>query len=71
VVLDFLNEKLKWREQKEYTMEEVKNIKIECLDNPSEKLWFETKNLPEVRVIFEHLNSLAYKDRPNYELIRN
>lgn len=27
VILDFLNEKLKWREQKEYTMDEVKNIK--------------------------------------------
>lgn len=34
VILDFLNEKLKWREQKEYTMEEVKNIKTDCLQNP-------------------------------------
>ena len=36
-----------------------------------EKLWFETKNKEEVRTIFDHLNSLSYKDRPNYELIRN
>jgi hypothetical protein len=71
VILDFLNEKLKWREQKEYTMEEVKNIKIECLGNPREKLWIETSKIEEVRVIFNHLNSLQYKDKPNYALIRN
>lgn len=34
VILDFLNEKLKWRDQKESTMDEVKNIKKECFDNP-------------------------------------
>ena len=45
VILDFLNEKLKWREQKEYTMEEVKNIKTECLNNPDEKLWIVTKDV--------------------------
>jgi hypothetical protein len=39
VILDFLNEKLKWREQKEYTMDEVKNIKTECLSNPEEKIF--------------------------------
>jgi hypothetical protein len=71
VILDFLNEKLRWREQKEYTMDEVKNIKIECLSNPNEKLWVETKHLMEVRVIFEHIQSLKYVDVPNYELIRN
>lgn len=71
VILDFLNEKLKWREQKEYTMDEVKNIKIECLGNPTEKLWHETKNYEEVKIIFDHLNRLQYKDKPDYELVRN
>jgi hypothetical protein len=71
VILDFLNEKLKWREQKDYTMDEVKGIKTDCLSNPKEKLWIATKHLVEVRNIFNHLNSLSYKDRPNYELIRN
>jgi hypothetical protein len=52
VILDFLNEKLKWREQKEYTMDEVKNIKIECLSKPIDKLWHETKKYEEVKVIF-------------------
>jgi hypothetical protein len=71
VILDFLNEKLKWREQKEYTMDEVKNIKVECLSNPHEKLWHETKGLDEVKIIFDHLNRLQYKDKPDYELVRN
>ena len=48
VILDFLNEKLKWREQKEYSMDEVKNIKTECLGRPMDKLWVETKKFPEV-----------------------
>jgi hypothetical protein len=71
VILDFLNEKLKWREQKEYTMDEVKNIKQECLSNPEEKLWIVTKDIPEVKRIFYHIQSLNYKDKPNYALIRD
>ena len=71
VILDFLNEKLKWREQKEYTMDEVKNIKTECLNNPEEKLWIATKDIVEVKLIFNHLKSLTYKEKPNYALIRN
>ena len=70
MILDFLNEKLKWREQKEYTMDEVKNIKTECLNNPEEKLWIVTKNIPEVKNIFFHLKSLNYKDQPSYSYIR-
>lgn len=71
MILDFLNEKLKWREQKEYTMEEVKNIKTECLNNPDEKLWIATKDIQEVKNIFHHLKSLNYKDKPNYSLVRD
>jgi hypothetical protein len=70
VILDFLNEKLKWREQKEYTMDEVKNIKTDCLNNPEEKLWIVTKNIPEVKNIFFHLKSLNYKDQPSYAYVR-
>lgn len=71
MILDFLNEKLKWREQKEYSMEEVKNIKTECLNNPEEKLWIATKDCPEVKNIFYHLKELNYKDIPDYKFIRN
>ena len=70
MILDFLNEKLKWREQKEYTMDEVKNIKTDCLNNPEEKLWIVTKNIPEVKNIFFHLKSLNYKDQPSYAYVR-
>ena len=41
------------------------------MDKPKEKLWIATKDLIEVRHIFDHIKSLDYKDRPNYELIRN
>lgn len=70
VILDFLNEKLKWREQKEYSMEEVKNIKTECLNNPEEKLWIVTKDVPEVKHIFHHLKKLKYEDVPDYAFVR-
>jgi hypothetical protein len=71
VILDFLNEKLKWREQKDYTMDEVKAIKTDCMAKPEEKLWVATRHMVEVRNIFNHIKSLGYKDKPNYELIRN
>ena len=45
VILDFLNEKLKWREQKDYTMDQVKDIKKACLEKPREKLWIATKDV--------------------------
>jgi hypothetical protein len=51
-------------------MDEVKNIKTECLANPEEKLWIVTKDIPEVKAIFHHIMSLGYKDKPNYALIR-
>lgn len=42
VILDFLEEKLSWREVKEYTMDEVKDIKTKCLNNPEKHLWKKT-----------------------------
>lgn len=62
MILDFLNEKLKWREEKELTMDEVKLIKTDCLSNPETKLWIVTKDIQEVKNIFYHLKSLQYKD---------
>jgi hypothetical protein len=82
VILDFLNEKLLWREQKKekvtagedasYSMDEVRAIKTECIMiNPKEKLWRgPTRNVEEVRVIFNHLMALRYEDKPDYSLIR-
>ena len=82
VILDFLNEKLLWREQKKekltpgedasYTMEEVRLIKEECINkNPGEKLWRgPTRHIEEVQTIFYHLKSLRYEDKPDYSLVR-
>jgi hypothetical protein len=47
-------------------MDEVKNIKTECLSNPEEKLWIVTKDLIEVKNIYYHLMRLSYKDKPDY-----
>jgi tau tubulin kinase len=45
VILDFLRESLKWREQKEYSMDQVKEIKTQCLENPETHLWHVTKDI--------------------------
>lgn len=52
-------------------MDEVKNIKTKCLSNPEEKLWLVTKDIPEVKKIYSHLISLNYKDKPDYQFVRN
>ena len=51
-------------------MDEVKHIKTDCLNNPEEKLWIVTKDVPEVKEIFYHLKELRYESVPNYALIR-
>ncbi len=70
VILDFLDEKLEWRENREYTMDAVKCIKTRCLDNPEQHLWIKTKNIPEVKEIFYHIKSLQYGDKPDYNRIK-
>lgn len=70
VILDFLEEKLEWRENKEYTMEEVKGIKHKCLEDPEKHLWIKTKNNQAVKNIFHHIRRLHYADKPDYEGIR-
>jgi hypothetical protein len=71
VILDFLEEKLVWREVKEYTMEEVKDIKTRCLKAPERLLWDKTKNIQEVKNIFYYINKLKYQDTPDYLYIKN
>ena len=66
VILDFLEEKLVWREVKEYTMDEVKDIKTRCLGSPDRLLWDKTKNIEEVKNIFYYIKKLKYSDMPDY-----
>ena len=70
VILDFLDEKLEWRENREYTMDAVKSIKTRCLDNPEQYLWIKTKKIPEVKDIFYLIKQLNYGDKPDYNRIR-
>jgi len=69
-MLDFLEEKLEWRENKDYTMDEVKAIKTKCLENPESYLWIKTKYIEEVKNIFYHLKDLNYSQKPNYQYIK-
>ena len=46
-------------------------IKKACLDKPKQKLWIATKDMVQVQTIFNHIKSLDYKDKPNYQLIRD
>lgn len=72
-LLDFLNEKLNWRETKGskcHDMDEVKQLKEQCLTDPENKLWKSTKHITEVKDIFYHIKSLSYKDKPDYDYVR-
>jgi len=52
-MLDFLNEKLEWREQRDYTINQVKDIKTKCLKSPKRRLWVgPTAKITEMHNIF-------------------
>ena len=66
-MLDFLNEKLEWREQRDFTITQVKEIKTKCLRSPKKRLWVgPTHGVKEVEEILNHINSLQYVDEPDY-----
>jgi len=66
-MLDFLNEKLEWRENREYTISQVKEIKTKCFKQPRKMLWVgATREIEQVRTIFQHIDSLEYQDCPDY-----
>jgi serine/threonine protein kinase len=71
-MLDFLNEKLEWREQRDFTINQVKDIKTKCFKNPRRKLWIgPTRDVPQVENIFNLIEKLNYEDCPDYEAILN
>ena len=52
-------------------MEQVKEIKTQCLKDPENHLWIVTKDIQEVKNIFYHLQKLGYGDKPDYDFVRN
>eukprot|EP01022_Parablepharisma_sp_SALTPOND_P012582 TRINITY_DN161_c0_g2_i8.p2 TRINITY_DN161_c0_g2~~TRINITY_DN161_c0_g2_i8.p2 ORF type:complete len:386 (+),score=13.43 TRINITY_DN161_c0_g2_i8:911-2068(+) len=71
VILDFLNETLPWRNCKDNKVDEVRDVKARCLENPDELLWKTTTfGVEEIKNIFYSISGLGYADRPNYEYIR-
>ena len=70
VILDFLNEELPWRSCKDNKVDDVRDVKIRCFQDPEKNLWkTTTSKMPEVRNIFYSLLKLQYVDRPNYDYI--
>jgi serine/threonine protein kinase len=70
MVLDLLNEILPWRSCKD-DKDDIKKVKEECLANPEKKLLLTTtKGKKEILDLLNHIKSLAYADRPNYNFIR-
>jgi hypothetical protein len=50
----------------------VKEIKAKCFKNPKRKLWIgPTRDVPQVEIIFNLIEKLAYEDRPDYDEIHN
>ena len=71
MILDFLNEVLPWRNCKDNKADDVRDTKNVCLSNPENFLWLTTtRDIPEVRTIFQSISKLQYADRPDYDFIR-
>ena len=71
IILDFLNEILPWRSCKDNKADDVRDVKIKCLNDPEQYLWkTTTANMTQVKNIFWSINGLKYGDRPDYAYIR-
>ena len=70
MILDLLNENLPWRTCTD-DKDEIKKKKETCLADPENQLLLTTcREKQEILDILDHLKTLNYVDRPNYELIR-
>ena len=71
MLLDFFNEQLPWRLCKGNKMNEVGDIKAKALSDPENFLWkSNTREMKEVRNIFNKIKELGYSDRPDYDFIK-
>jgi hypothetical protein len=70
MILDLLNENLPWRACND-DKDEIKKKKEMCLADPENQLLLTTcRGKQELLDILDHLKTLIYVDRPNYDLIR-
>ena len=71
MILDLLNENLPWRNCKEDKNEIIK-MKEKCLQDPINNLFLTTtKDKIEIYNIFNHIKSLNYDSKPDYQYIYN
>eukprot|EP00826_Nyctotherus_ovalis_P064081 TRINITY_DN9396_c0_g2_i5.p1 TRINITY_DN9396_c0_g2~~TRINITY_DN9396_c0_g2_i5.p1 ORF type:complete len:227 (-),score=52.30 TRINITY_DN9396_c0_g2_i5:53-733(-) len=70
MALELLGEELVWKKCSVCRIEELAQVKADCMSNPEELLWrTTTAGIPELRNIFYYLKTLQYADRPDYEYI--
>jgi hypothetical protein len=69
MILDLLNENLPWRNCKE-DKNEIQKMKEKCLSDPIHNLFLTTtKDKIEIYNIFNHIKTLKYDSKPDYQYI--
>lgn len=70
MALEMLGEELVWKKCSASRIEDLAQVKADCMSNPEKLLWrTTTAGVPELRSIFYYLKTLRYADRPDYEYI--
>ena len=72
MILDLMEENLPWRFIDSQRIEEIKECKKKCIDEPNKYLFLNsTKNNKEIYNIFEYLKNLKFETEPDYNYIMN
>ena len=72
MILDLMDENLPWRNIKNEKIDEIKECKKKCLDEPDKYLFLgNTKNNKEINNIFEYIKNLKFETEPDYNYITN
>ena len=72
MILDLMDENLPWRNIKSEKIDEIKDCKKKCLDEPDKYLFLgSTKNIKEINNIFEYIKNLKFETEPDYNYIMN
>ena len=72
MILDLMDENLPWRNIETEKIDEIKECKKKCLDEPDKYLFLSsTKNNKEIYYIFEYIKNLKFETEPDYNYIKN